>query len=335
MSWIQQNKFITSLAAATIVLCGALLYLGSKGSSRYQDLLDDFRQAESRVSTFERLELYPNQANLDGKTKALADFEESIASLKSRFEQFRLPAAERISPQDFSVRLGETNEEVTSRLRDANVNLPDGFYSGFEGYTAGLAQSGATPVLGRQLTLVDSIFSDLAAARPAELINFRRIRQPEETGDEYQPDEGDITRPHSFELTFRGSEASARRFLTNITNTDDHFTAIRTVRIRNERGEAPTSSDTRFETQDAVAPAQDGPFDGGFFGAFDDFLDEDEDGGGEPAFDDEPTPAPPPVQSGGNRMLAQVVGGEHVEVFIRFDIKEFLTEPADDADDDS
>ena len=334
MSWIKQNKVLAGLIACTLVLCAVLLYVGSIGGSRYQDLLDEFRAADNQVVSYERLKLYPDQANLDGKTKALADYEESITTLKEKFEKFRKPAPARISPQEFSDRLVATHEQITSRLNAANVELPEGFYSGFEGYTQALAQSGATPVLTRQLESVDGIFANLAAARPSQLINFLRIRQPEEQGGNYQPDDGAVARPHAFELTFRGTEASARRFISSLADTDERLVVIRTLRIRNEKSTAPQSSSAQFATATAPATAET-PFDGGFFGSFDDFLDEGDDA--EPVLDNgDAVPAPPPApQGGGSRMLAQVAGNEQVEVFIRFDVMEFPAQSNGDADDES
>ena len=336
MSWIQQNKFLTALIAVTVVLCAGLLYFGGKGSTQYQELLDEFRAAEAQVATYERLQLYPNQSNLDGKTKALANYEESIATLKSGFEKFREPAPERISPQAFSDRLVATNDEATRRLRAANVELPTGFYSGFEAYTTGLAQSGATPVLVQQLETVDAILANLATARPSELINFRRERQPEEAGRSYESGPGRIVRPHSFEITFRGTEASARRFLTSLADTSERFVVIRTLRIRNEKTEAPKSSSTQFTAPAASAAAPASPFEGGFFG-FDDFLDDDDaEQVADDADDDAPAPAPPAApQTGGARMLAQVAGNEQVQVFIRFDVTDFLAKADGDANDES
>lgn len=336
MSWIQQNKFVAALAAITLVLCAGLLYLGSKGGSRYEDFLNQFRKAEAQVNTFERLQLYPNQANLDGKTKAIADYEASIDNLKSAFQSFRKPAPERISPQEFSDRLVATHDQIAARLRAANVELPAGFYSGFEAYTTGLAQGGATPVLSRQLEIAERIFNELAEASPEALINLVRVRQPEEQGNAYQPGANATARPFSFEITFKGTESSARKFISSLGDTSDRFAVIRTLRIRNESTSPPQASSAQFTTPAAsTTPAS--PFDGGFFGAFDAFVDDDDDETAEPGdLEDGESPAPPAPapspQTGGARMLSQVAGSERIVVFIRFDVMDFLAAPGGNAD---
>lgn len=337
MSWIQQNKFVAGLIAVTVVLSGLLLYFGGRGSSRYKELLSEFQEASAQVTTFERLALYPSQENLDGKTKALADYETSIGDLKSGFEKFQEEDPEQISPQEFSNRLVATNESITSRLRAAAVEMPDGFYSGFENYTTGLAQSGATSVLTRQLGIVDAVMDGLAAAKPGQILNFRREGQPEEGGLAYQAKAGDIVRPHSFELTFRGTEASARRFLTSLADKSERLVVIRTLRIRNENGDAPKSSAAQFAPATGAAAAADGGV--AFFNAFDAFLDDEDQTDSEVA-DAEALPpeAAPPAsapRNDGARMLGQVAGNEFIEVFIRFDVMEFLPQSDVSSDDES
>jgi len=325
MSWILQNKFIAALLAGTLVLSGLLIYLGSMASARYQDRISAFQEASAQVASYERLALYPNQENLDGKAKAIAEYEEAIHGLIAQFEKFQPESAERISPQDFTTALIAAHQQITSGFDAANVALPDGFYSGFEDYTGALAQSGATAVLTRQLEMVTAIMGDLTRAKPAEINNFLRERQPEETGTAYEPKPDQITRPHSFELTFHGTEESARKFLTSLMDTNSRFVVIRTLRVTNDHTSAPKSSAAQFATSPTGrAEAGNNPFAGLF-----PTLDDDEEAS-EAADDVLAPPAPQSVTQavGGTRMLAQVAGSEMVRVFIRFDVMEFLPNQA-------
>jgi hypothetical protein len=325
MSWIQENKFIVALGAGTAVIAGALLYVGSKGSARYQLALEEHQAAVSEVTRFERLPLYPQADHLDGKRKAIADYRESIIELQESFEKFAASESESVSPQELGNRMVALNDQVTSKLRDAGVVVPAAFFSGFEAYTASLANSAATPVLGQQIAMVESIMADLASAAPAELVNFRRERQPEEEGNSFSPAEGDIARAHSFELTFRGSEESARRFISRLADTDERFVVIRTLRISNESKAPPKSSDAQFAAAAGAADAPANPFGGaGGFGGF--FLPPDDDEDDEDAAPViAPAPAPAAAaSSGGTRILGQVAGSELVQVFVRFDLLHFL-----------
>lgn len=331
MSWINQNKFIAGLVAVTVVLCAVAIYLGKNASGRYDQALEDYRAADADVSRFERLPLYPSQDNLVGKTKAIADYETSIENLREAFAKFQTEPPAQISPQEFGNRLVTVNEQITARLNEAGVELPVEFYSGFEGYTTSLAQSGATPVLNFQLGVVDTVMADLAAARPAALLNFHRIRQPEESGGNYQAKPEEIARPHTFEITFRATEPSVRKFLSSLADTRGRFTVIRVLRITSETTEPPKTSTAQFGSA-APAPAAN-PFAGAQFEGFDALFGDDaaEGDDAEDAADDDaaadPDPvAPPPAPNNeGTRMLAQVAGSEMLNVFVRFEVMQFQT----------
>lgn len=341
MSWILQNKFVAVLIACTVILAGLLLYVGSKASGRYQEGVEEFQQASAQVANYERLALYPSQENLDGKTKALSDYEQAIDELAGKFEKFQSAPPVRISPQDFSNRLVAANDRINSRLTDSNVAVPADFYSGFEEYTGALAQSGATAVLSKHLDMIEAVMGNLANAKPTEIHNFLRERQPEESGNAHELKKDAVTRPHSFELTFQGTEASARDFVTSLVNTDQRFIVIRTLRITNETTTPPKSSSAQFAASAPAADPAANPFGGGFAGIFGDILEGDpqvndgdegdEEVEGAPA---QPAPQPAPPATG-TRMLGQVAGNELIRVFIRFDVMEFLpqasTQPSDES----
>jgi len=338
MSWILQNKFVAILIAGTAVLSGLFLYLGTQASGRYQQYQEEFDQAAAQVASYERLALYPNQENLDGKNKALADYESSIDELKKTFSKFQRPEADRISPQEFGNRLIAVNQIITDRLQAANVSLPDAFYSGFESYTGTLAQSAATSVLNHQLNIVESLMSDLARARPAEITNFYRAVQPEEAGGLFEANSGEVVRPHAFELSFLGTEASARQFVTRLVDTRNRFAVIRNIRITNESTVAPKPAPNLFATRAAVQPGPAAnPFAGGFFDAFSDPEEPDEDAADalDAAQDALPAVPAPPQPAGGIRKLGQVAGSELVRVFIRFDVMEVFPEPDANPSDES
>jgi len=338
MSWIQQNKFVAVLFAGTLVLSGLLLYVGNLASKRYERMLAGYQEASAQVASFERLALYPSQDNVVGKDKALKDYEQSIQELVTTFEKFQSAPGERLSPQEFSNRLVAANQRISGKLKAANVTLPTGFYSGFEKYTNNLAQSGATLVLDFQLGMIDSLFEDLAAAKPTELLNFVREGLPEEAGVAHEAKDGAIARPYSFEITFQGTEASARKFLTSLIDTNRRFAVIRSLRIMSESTTAPRASAAQFVAAPSSATGA-APADGGFFNSFFDPAEnpsEDKDDDAPEEVEQEAAPQPVPLvpRTGGSRILAQVAGNEMVRVFVRFDVLEFLAVKASNPSDD-
>ena len=124
------------------------------------------------------------------------------------------------------------------------------------------------------------------------------------------------------EITFTGSEKSVREFLSIINKQDSRFVVIRSLRIANAKKEPPRAADAKFEAPAAVAPASSATsdiFGGGFV------LPGAPPAGGEnPANQAAPATPPPAPPADSSRILAQVLGNEEVQVFLRLDLLQFL-----------
>lgn len=334
MNWIKQNPFLGALGGATLAGAILLIVVGSRGASRYQEALDSYRETSEEVSRYERSPLYPEASLRDSKRKFIADYAEEVAALQESFEPYRAAELEAISPQQFTDRIVAAIAEVRASFTAANADLPDGFFLGFEDYRAGsLARESATPILNYQLGAIRELMLSLGASGPSELRNLHRPRLPEEAGQNWQRNDGQIARELPLEVTFKGSEESARNFLTALAASDDHFYVIRTLRISNERQTPPLVADAKFEAAKADAPpaADANPFGGFVFP--DAFGDEGEEDADEAPAQEEEEPAVAPVATPAgrtiadgdtSRILGQVLGSEEIHVFLRLDILQFL-----------
>lgn len=336
MNWIKSNPFVSGLAGITILLCGILYSLASKWGTQYDEAKAGFDEAFQGVTTAESISLYPRDDLRDGKSKALTEHREAIADLSKLFDTYRPKKTDNITPQAFTDRLLAANDEVTKAF-DKTV-LPENFFLGFESYRSQLAKTDATGTLLHQMDGIKAALLGLAKARPSALLKVYRVAIPEETGGNFQAGPNDIARYFSYEVTFKGSEQSARDFLNSLGATDSHYFIIRTLKIQNERDTPPQVSDAKFENNEAeeapVAPAN--PFGDAFF--------EQPDAAEEPpapepvaptgedtpageaapeAADSAPVAPPAPVADT-SRILAQVLGNEELVVFVRFDIALFL-----------
>lgn len=325
MNWIKSNPFVSGLAGITILLCGILYFLASKWGTQYEEAKAGFDDAYLGVTTAESIPLYPTADLRDGKSKALSEHREALGDMAKLFDAYRPEKTENITPQAFTDRLKAANEQVSKAFGE--TVLPENFFLGFESYRTQLAKTDATGPLLYQMDGVKAALLGLAEARPSALLKVLRVAVPEETGGNFQPAPNDVARFFSCEVTFKGSEQSARDFLNSLGATDSHYFIIRTLRIQNERETPPQVSDAKFETsvaeEAAVAPAN--PFGDAFFE--------------EPAVAEEPpapagdaapgaaepeVPAPPAAELDTSRILAQVLGNEELIVFVRFDIAMFL-----------
>ncbi|MDE0836268.1 MAG: Amuc_1100 family pilus-like protein [Akkermansiaceae bacterium] len=322
MNFLKSNPFVSALAGITILVCGVLFFLASKGGAKYDEAKVGFDESYAVVQLSESIPLYPKDENRDGKRKALGEYRESISELSSLFDKYRPGDIENNSPQGFANSLKKASEEASKALESGSCELPDKFFLGFEGYSEKLANKGATGALGYQLDGIKHALLGLAEARPSELIKIHREPIPEERNKKFKPKPNDVARNFAVEMTFRGSEASARQFISYLGETDLYYYVVRCVKIINEKDVPPKVSDAKFERDEPAAePAVANPF-----GDFN-FPGEDDAPVEEPAAE-EVDDAPEPEEVDTSRILAQVLGGEEVVVFVRFDLSMFLPSKA-------
>ncbi|MEO8614478.1 MAG: Amuc_1100 family pilus-like protein [Luteolibacter sp.] len=319
MSWIKDNQFMVALGGGTLAGVALLFYVGSGGEKRYESAKASYEEAASQASGFESLPLYPTNQNRDGKQKAIDEYRKSVESIQTSFEKFRPTDIKDVSPQDFTNQLKETNGEIRKAFEEAGTTVPEAFFAGFEGYKASLARPNATGMLNYQLKAIRTILLELAKAKPSEFRNLYRPNLPEEDGQTFAPQANAVVRPLPLEITFVGPEKSAREFLSTIIKPANQYVVIRALRITNTKKEPPKAADAQFDKPAAAKPAAaDTAFGGGFVLPGDDA----QPAAGTP----EKAAATPTAPAAGDssKILAQVLGNEQVQVFVRLDILEFL-----------
>ncbi len=308
---------MVALGGGTLVGVALLYYVGSEGEKRYESAKAGFDEAASQASGFESAPLYPTNENRDGKLKAIDEYRKSVESLQTSFEKFRPKDIKDVSPQDFTNQLKETNAEIRKAFDEAGTTVPEAFFVGFEDYKASLARPNATGLLNYQLKAIKNILLELAKAKPTEFRNLYRVSLPEEDGQPYTPQADAVVRPLPLEITFVGPEKSAREFLSAIVKSQSQYVVVRSLRITNAKKEPPKASDAKFEKSTAAKPA---PADSSFVGGF--VLPGADAPSGPAAAEKAGIDAPTSGDS--SKILAQVLGNEQIQVFLRLDILQFL-----------
>lgn len=329
MNWIKTNPFVATLAGITLILCAALLFLGLKGSGKYNEAKTSFDESYQSVQTSESIALYPKAELRDGKRKALGEYVEAIEDLRSNFNGYRPDDLVNVSPQDFTASLKQANKEVKSALKDAGAEVSEDFLMGFQRYGNEFATEKATGVLNYQLQGIKHALLKLAESRPSALLNVYREEIPEENGalPTIGPDQ--VTRTFGFEIAFKGSEASARGFLNSLGETLPYYYVVRTLRVVNEYDKPPKVSDAKFESKSALAPAPpavENPFGGAFVlpGAEQPETETIPPVDGVSVGATEPIVEESSISTDSSRILAAVLGSEELIVFVRFDLTMFL-----------
>ncbi len=339
MSWIKDNKFLVILCGTTLAGVVLLGVAGFKGLTRYDEGKTDYEAASGEVKSYARMPLYPKAEHRDGKQKALEDYRKSLDSLQAEFAPYRPKELVNVSPQDFTNQLKKVNDEVGKAFKDAGTTVPETFFCGFENYQTNLAPSEATGILNYQLQEIRTLMLALAKAKASQLTNLYRPPLTEEASGEYKPQDTDIARALPLEISFVAPEKSVREFLSTITHLENQYVVIRSIRLCSTKKDPPKATDAKFDHPAGPSPAK------SLFPS--DFSPDEGDGplfvlpseepkskppGGKPAPAAGTKPAPvaatkpaaasKPAASG--RILAQVLGNEEVQVFLRLDLLQFL-----------
>lgn len=297
MSWFQENKFAATVG--TITLAGSAL-LGAFGLMKVKEknsAEENFRAAQEKAVDFEKLSLYPSQANLDAKVKALKEFSATTEALQSSFNNFRNTSATNSTPQEFASVLQKSNEEIKAELKKANVKFPDSLFLGFESYASALAKDKSTGVLTYQLGAIKTLMSEISKAELTEIKNIHRNKLAEEEGQEYKADANAAYRVLPLELTVAGSEASTRAFINALIDQKQYFYSIKNIRITNSKKAAPLTTEAKFDNAASTAKST------GFS-----------------------LPGESNTPSGGDSgasVLAQIAGNETIVTFLQLEIHQF------------
>jgi hypothetical protein len=316
MSWIKENKFIAGLSGVTLVGAILLFFVGSLGSKRYDAAQEKFDAAYSEASAFEKQPLYPKAENQAAKVKALGEYHQAFDALQTNFEAFRPKEIKNLTPQEFTDQLIATNKEIRKAFEESKTIVPEAFFVGFEKYNTSLAAANSTGILQYQLEAIKKLMLAMAKAKVGELKNFYRLPISEESGQVYAAADSAVARPFPMEVTFSGTEQSVREFISAITKIDSQYLVIRSMRIGSTKKAPPLAADAQFDKAKADKSAtQPDDLSGAFTFPGDTPA---------PADTKAPDAATATKAVDSSRILAQVLGGEHVQVFIRLDLLEFL-----------
>jgi hypothetical protein len=331
MSWIQENRFAAGLGGITAVAAVGLIFWGIKATGSYDQAKEEYNASADQVEAITKGKLYPSDANLQAKKKAVADYEKSVGDLQKAFAKFRVPTPPNVEQDVFTANLLKAKEVVAkafSEVRPQPAELPAEFSMGNETYTVKPPEKGATGILTFELEAISELMANLAEASPTKLLNIYRQPLEEESGKVFDP-KGKSFRAMPIELSFTGTEATLRKFLSSLDNSEKHYYVVRTMRVVNEKLKAPTAADSQFEKEgeakpEGGAPAAD-PFGGAGGGGF--VLPGEEPapaaGGATPPAAGGAAPAAAPA-GGDGVILQQVLGSEKIHVFLRIDILQFL-----------
>jgi len=341
MDWIQENKFVSGLLAATILFAGGIFYHGYSEGDDFKDNMAQYGELRSRYDTLISAKPYPNQENLKAREEIIEEYEAVIEEVRNAFYEYKADKLPKPTPGEFSDMRIKMQGDLRKAFNQTETSLPDNCGFGFEKYAKIQPAPYATSKLSYQLGAIQWLLEKLAENEPKAIINIRRELLDVELGPPpapstqknaqrgnlaANPEDEKIFEVMPVELAFTASEASMRNFLKEMANSKEYLYAIRSLRIRNEKQNAPSPKDAAFQDKKPnnkeagfFAPEENDIF-GGF--ALPDA--DSEEGDNTDAIDIErgdkqiaPVAAP---MSNDEHILKQVMGDEKINIHINFDI---------------
>ncbi len=251
MSWFQENKFASAVIGATVVVSGVLFYLGMDARSAADKALEKSNSAVSEANALRAAKPYPNaksKKELNGKVVKLIDDAEAF---RQKLLKYRPVKQTKVSPSGFSKKLANHRSLLMQYYKSKGISIPKRVGFGFEKYTSSMASANATRDLEYQRMALEWMFKALADAQPVSLDNIHRTLLPVEVqgadtnkkknrqrkSKELKP----VYDRMPIEVAFTGTEESLKQFVEKLTNGNEYFFAVRTLRIMNESSEAPDS----------------------------------------------------------------------------------------------
>jgi hypothetical protein len=279
MNWFRQNRWLGTFLIVfgfCALLAGIFLY---SATSTWTVAKREFDTAAAERRRLEGLDPFPNDSNYQKMKVYLEKYSAALDKFKEELKTSVLPTPP-LAPNEFQSRLRQVTTVTLNRASANKVKLPDKFQLGFDEFTTTLPNSVAAPLLGQELSQIQTLINILVDARVDSVTSLQRAHLPEEQGVApapkatptpvpgrkatpargQKPAAASTTEPKLLErnivnLTFKATPSAARKVLNQISGSTGQFYIIRTLYVRNEKEKGPPREKTTEINTAATEPA--------------------------------------------------------------------------------
>jgi hypothetical protein len=277
MSWLKENSFLAGLAATTIIVGGALVFLMMQSMTQYQEALDAYAQAARKLHVLQDRSPFPNAENFE-KSRVLAEqYKSELNSLRAQLAKMQAPVSPDVQPQKFQDDLRTAVDQIAEKAGAAGVELPKGFYLGFSQYANSLPNEHAAPVLALQLGIIERIVTDLIDFKVQSIDSLNRLPLPEESATATAPQKTEEPQQRGgqaevkpsgfkrlpFDLAFTAEQGKLRVAFNSLLDSDQ-FLIVRNLALQNtarvgppvSRQSGASAAPPRLPANHPTAPAE-------------------------------------------------------------------------------
>lgn len=296
MTWFRRFPGLSIFIALCLLATCAMAVMIFLASARYSKISADYKEAERELQRLESAKVYPSRKNVQLIQQERDIFSNKLADLRSQLAS-KSPRVEPISPNGFQDKLRAAVSDVQKLAADKSVELPEGFYLGFDRYQSTLPRPEAAPILSRQLDSFQTVLERLMQAGANKITFLNREALPVEDGE--KPATDALFHKQKIEIGFISSPETFRQMVNAIAQ-NENFLVLRTLLVRNEKQTPPSKADTAQDEEAPATASAAGDLDALFGGS--------SSSGGES------------IQSQAQRRLKFVVGQEKVEAALQIEI---------------
>ncbi len=276
MDFIKKNRLLISILGIFLILLGGSIYLLNRKIEEQRTVNEDLQQKiEQRRNLWNR-KPFPSKENVNRIHDFAAEGEVLVGDLLKVLRKGSL-SFDRVSGSSCKALILEARRRMTELLFQNEIKFPNKFQFGFERYDIRPPDDNDTPIIQKQLKVIEELIKLIAEARCQEITSLRRV-EFENSRDSIAPsstrynptsapllsmgnDFNNLDLPNyiytvmPFELEIQGDTNSLRAFL-NALSRSSYIFLPRILNIENERKEATTGKEwgtTKSSSQSAVA----------------------------------------------------------------------------------
>jgi hypothetical protein len=245
MNWLQQNPIPSAILAVALLGTGATGYLAFDASTRLQQAVDERQAQLGKIQSLDSKKPFPNEPNLKAVQDSVDAYRSALRSYRASLIALEAPAAP-ANPQEFQDELRNAVNALQKTASEKNVQLPDGFFYGFEPFKDTPPSQQETPALNREFQVIRSLVDPLVQMPVVSIDGVKRA-EPKPTPAAAQPPgppkpAASPTPPplnaSTFTLSFTGPQEKVINAF-NAIQTNPALLLIRSVTLENSSPTPP------------------------------------------------------------------------------------------------